>query len=942
MKKLITLCLLLMVTSGVVFGGTSGKIVGTILDNNGAPLAGVNVYLEGSEIGASTNADGYYAILNIPPGLYTMKVTYIGFTTVTVENIFVSIDLTTYQDLILQPEVLSTGEDIVVVAERPLLNQDEFSSKHIVSSEEMEIQPIENVIGIAQNQAGVVGNNFRGGRSDEVLVVIDGIPVRDPSAAYVGDLGGFSLGVPKDAVKEMEVSLGGFSAEYGNVQSGVLNLAMKEGSQKFSGSLYATTTDFGPLTETLMPKNDWWLDAKYQQRLDNNYRFSLSGPILPSMTFAVSGDIFNRKQGNYLHQQEASQNYQGKVAWKISDKMKLAVGSNYSKRDWDNFYFPAAKFGPGPDFQTDLYEFVQDLSATNDTLTRYHYVDNPSDYLSGVIDSLAEPYTIGLNDSDTVAVNYHRDIYLDTPLNHLTTRTKESSTLYGILTYTFSARTFMELRTQFFKSSYKNGMKDYQDRDGDGNTDEYLQWDPSVPGPRPEKRVLENEDFWWLIGDDNSYTNQKVNTFLLKWDLTSQVSQNHMLKTGFQYNLNGTDVTDIYWSSVSDEAGFALNSLRKDIWNKNDDDFGAYVQDKMEFRDDFVALVGLRYDYFNPNGTGKPVLYPGNMDNPLAGHDANDFALFNDAKEAKPSWQFSPRIGISHPISDRDILFFSYGHYFQRPDGMYLFANYQYQSLTKTGNWVGNPALQPEKTVAYDISFEHLFTKNLKMSVTGYFKDVTNLVNNELFVFPDGTEVHKYVNGDYANIKGAELAVKRLRSGFWSLQGNVSYSIAKGRSSSAGSHQLFPYDKKMYYLSFDRRISANVNFGLYSNKGIPGFEALTRDWIANFQCEYGTGKPYTSFGIQGAYNDQRLPDYNNIDMRISRRFNLKSVSLTLNLDVFNLGGNGKFSYIQNVEQYGLTGFPDVIYKVEETNELIRTPQVYPSKRQFKLGLSINF
>jgi len=930
---------LFLLLFSTLWGSTSGKIAGTVLNEAGQPLIGVNVLVSGTTLGASTNEEGYYAILNVPPGTYTLRLSYIGYASVNLQQLEVSMNLTSYQDVTMTPEVLSAGEEVVVIAERPLLNQDEFSSKHIVTAEDMELQPVDDVISIAQNQAGVIGSNFRGGRSGEVLVVVDGIPVRDPSAAYTGDLGGFSLDIPKDAVQEMEVSLGGFSAEYGNVQSGVLNLAMKEGSRQFHGSVYATTTNFGTLNDALMPKDDWWLDAKFQHKLENNLRFNLSGPLLPAMTFSLSGELFERSQGYFLNQEQTDLSLQGKIAWRLGDNLKLAVGGNYTFKEWDYFYFQAAKYGFGENFQSDLYEFVDELSSDNDTLTRYIYVEDPENY-SLNIDSLIIPYTIALNDSDTVAVNYHRNVYLDAPVNHLTSRRKESATLYGILTYTLSPRTFMEIRAQVYNSNYINGMRDYQDRDNDGDTDEFLQWDAALDGPRPEKLVREYE-FWWLSGDDSEFRDQFVTSTLLKYDITSQLNRSHMLKAGFQLNMNTTDVTNITWSSVSEETGFALNTLRKDIWKLSDSDFGAYVQDKMEFRDDMVALVGLRIDRFDPNGGGDPLLYPSDMSNPLAGYDEDGFAVFNEPAEAEVSWQISPRLGMSHPISDRDILFFTYGHYFQRPDGRYLFSNFQYQSLTKVGNWVGNPGLKPEKTVAYDLSFEHLFTRTLKMSLTGYFKDVTDLVNNEKWVFPDGTEVNQYVNGDYANIKGVELAVKRVREGAWSLDGNVSYSIAKGRNSSTGSVKLYPYDRKMYYLDFDRRISANVNLGLYSNNGLPFLSALTAGWIANFQYEFGTGKPFSTYGEQGAYNDRRLPDYHDLDMRISRLFSLGETRMTLILDVFNVLDND-LHYSVYTKYYDETGLPDIIYKEALSDLEIRTPLVYPSPRQYKVGLSFNF
>jgi outer membrane receptor for ferrienterochelin and colicin len=227
------------------WASTAGKIVGTVTDaDTGQPLAGVNVFLEGTTMGAATDENGFYVILNVPPGEYTIRSSMIGYAPVTVQEIQVSMGLTTTIDFQMTTEALRTGE-VIVVAERPLLKKDEFTSRHSVSSEDITMQPIENFRDIARNQAGVVGNNFRGGRSGEVLVLVDGIPVRDPAGQYSGDLGGFTANIPEQSIQELEVTLGGFSAEYGNVQSGVLNLAMKEGGSKLKGLFKVTTTSLG-------------------------------------------------------------------------------------------------------------------------------------------------------------------------------------------------------------------------------------------------------------------------------------------------------------------------------------------------------------------------------------------------------------------------------------------------------------------------------------------------------------------------------------------------------------------------------------------------------------------------------------------------------------------------------------------------------------------------
>ena len=105
----------------MAYAGTTGKIVGTVTDaESGEPLVGVNIVLEGTSLGSSTDPDGYFSIINVPPGTYRMSVFYIGYATTTVENLSVSIDRTTTQNVDMQSEVL-TGQTVIVEAERPAI-----------------------------------------------------------------------------------------------------------------------------------------------------------------------------------------------------------------------------------------------------------------------------------------------------------------------------------------------------------------------------------------------------------------------------------------------------------------------------------------------------------------------------------------------------------------------------------------------------------------------------------------------------------------------------------------------------------------------------------------------------------------------------------------------------------------------------------------------------
>ena len=96
-----------------LYAGTTGKIAGLVTSNEtGEPLAGVNVIIDGYNLGAATDLEGEYYILNIPPGIYTVKAFYVGYTTQVMEEVRVQVDLTTPVNFNLNTAVLEMSEEI--------------------------------------------------------------------------------------------------------------------------------------------------------------------------------------------------------------------------------------------------------------------------------------------------------------------------------------------------------------------------------------------------------------------------------------------------------------------------------------------------------------------------------------------------------------------------------------------------------------------------------------------------------------------------------------------------------------------------------------------------------------------------------------------------------------------------------------------------------------
>jgi hypothetical protein len=643
MTKKFTLAIFLAgLLSCQIFAGVTGKIAGNVTDaRTNEPLPGVNIIIEGTSMGASTDEDGFYVILNVSPGTYKLQSSYIGYTTVIISDVIVSVDLTTPIDIEMTETTLETTESITVVAERQMIRKDETSTRHFVTSEEMEIQPISSFQEVAMNQAGVVGSHFRGGRSSEVLVLIDGIPVRDPAGTYSGNLGGFTSNVPEFGIQELEVSLGGFSAEYGNVQSGLLNVALKEGSSKLSGRIrYTNQPKFGSTSS--FTQNDITFDRLQPMR--NAYELNLNGPIvLGKLSFSLSGEITDIKQGMYINQNSFDQAYQGKLTYRFSDNYKLALGGVFSRSKYDTYYFPAAKYGPGKGYQSDTY--IPGVIANTDTLEIYRYVTDED--LFGTINSTDTPNSVT---ADGDSFNVTRTYYMSGMQDYLWNNKKGTNLAYLLWTHALSAKTFYEIRYNLFNSNYHYSTSDVDDRDGDGNRDEDLQWDTSKSGPHPIYRDQE-QNYWWIRGDDPGYLDQTSVTNTLKADMVSQITNNHLLKGGIELNLNETNVENISWT-------LGVGLYRKDIWKQRSLDAAGYIQDKLEFAG-INAIIGLRFDAFNPNGLGEPIVYPNDYNYPYSQVGEDDIPVLTDPKEASMKYQFSPRIGISHPITEKSVIHFT-------------------------------------------------------------------------------------------------------------------------------------------------------------------------------------------------------------------------------------------------------------------------------------------
>jgi outer membrane receptor for ferrienterochelin and colicin len=917
-------CVLLFLAQ-VALGGTTGKIAGRVTDrSNGEPVPGANIVIVGTQLGATSDIKGNYFIINVPVGTYTVRVSQVGYTAHAVSDVKVTIDMTTTIDFGLSSREIQADE-VLVSASRPAIQQDLTSTKHTIDADMISALPVDGFQEVVQVQAGVNGSHFRGGRFNESLFLVDGVQVKSPVNGYTGYTGGFAANIPQINVDEVQVSTGGFEAEYGNAQSGVVNTLTRDPKGRFTGRLRARTSDF-PWAKIEYRPNDYGTGLPDWKGLEAY----LSSPYadLGDAKIAMTGsaDVAWQTRGFLSHESLLRQSYQAKILSNFGNT-RISVNGLLSLSTWDDYYHRYSKFGPvSRGYQLDHFERGI-TSGNNAILQRYLFVDNPIGTPAPVLRTVTDSILF-----DGKKYGQVIDFYQAGMQEHISVPQNDSYNIGLSWTQTLNTHSFLDVKVSEFYNRFHEVVRDVDDRNKNANTTEELYYGDNNSSPYPTSGYMDRqftESYWYYTGDEGWWFNQVARTYALRADYSNQVSNTNLLKAGGEFNYSMGNVEKVTFESVT--------TRRYDIWDEDLYDIAVYVQDKIEVRDGFILNAGLRVDYFNPNGFGAPVLFPADatdLSNPARRDN------LTPADKVEPRWQVSPRIGIAHPITERDKLHFYYGHFFQRPDFRYLYENVNLDFRFSTNVDVGNPRLAPEKTVSYEVGWEHLFSDFLRLDIVGYYKDITNLVTATDFSVQGATESYQvYENQDYANVRGFEITLESVGPIPISGMINYTYAYANGRSSSVfkGNNEVIP--RRLDPLDWDIRHKINANLIFRSYGGIAD---VIGDAELTFLVTVRSGLPYTSntrdvFPLFTLRNDGRLPWYKNVDVRLRKTWHTAGIDVSLLGEVLNLFDWRNVSFIaggrEGIQIFEATGDPRGPYQ---------DPTAYTSPRVYRLGAEIQF
>ena len=940
LKNQISKFALVLFFSQVVFTQTTGKISGKIIDaDQNTPLIGVNIIIPQTQKGTSSDQDGYFNIINVSPGKYTIKVMMIGYESLTIEDVIVSVNRTTSLDLKMNQSVLESDE-IVIYASKLSRKKDQTSTVKNISSEEMELLPVENISDVVNMQAGIVAGHFRGGRSDEVNYMIDGVPVND---AFGGVAAVSTLEV--ESVKDLEVITGTFNAEYGNAMSGVVNAVTKNGSNIFNGSIntgYSTyITDNNRNGEKVFIGLD-----PFGINSNSDLRFNISGPIKKDRLFFFTNYRTQKVNGhlNGIRRFEV---------WNLSNFYDQDSSKWYSENTGDGSYVP---------MNTGSYSsFMGKISANLGNIN-----------ISGMLN---RNYSLSQGYNHIYKYNPDGRSYDDAITN-----------LYMFqMNHFLNEKLYYDLKYSITNNDYGSYVyEDYDsyiilEEDGIYNGTYHFLGD-TIYNYVNDKYMTAYGPGFFTGGQDKGHTNRTTITRNFKASFNWQMTNSHSVKSGI--SLIKYDLQNTYHSIRNAFSGTSVESTQykpivlpdstvySDVFSVKPKEMSFFIQDKFE-REEIVLNLGLRYDRFDAN-----TYFPSQRRNPInastyyikdiAGEDslnANgnlviDSSRISNPLKSKVASQLSPRFGFAYQLGDVAVLHFSYGHFFQMPPMYSIYSNHSsiigpsdYSTTVGNANLASDSlGLKAQKTVSYEVGLWQDLGKNTSLEVNLYYRDIYDLLSLTTVSTYNQVEYGLYTNKDYGNVRGLEL---KLDYNFNNLfaQTNYTYQFTRGNADNAAqtfNRQGASIDKVIRFIpmSWDQRHTFNVSFG-YSAQNF-GMSATGY---------FNSGTPYT-FSPQGESNLALLNLYPNNDYKPSNYH--ADLSAYVNLpEVFGIKSKLDFliyNLTDRFNEYGVSSETGRAYSavVNETELLshrsnfntyedrYKDPSSFSAPRQVKATLTIQF
>lgn len=880
--KFLWAAMLLLLSFALQAQEETGTLQGTIkAKDTGELLFGAGIKLVGTYKGNSSDFEGRFIITGIKPGDYNVKVQYLGYGTVLLTGIRIEAGKTEKIEVEMLPAE-ETLQEVTVVGRQSQVNLELAASEISVGRDQIANMNSRDVQEVVSMQAGVVktqdGLQIRGARVYETEYIVDGISAQDPLAGT-----GFGVQVASGSVQELKILTGGVGAEYGGGSSGVINTQIREAGDKFevSGS-WQTDHLFGSDKATSFNSDIFELtigtplNKKKTLTLFNNLTTNVTDEYFGPTANQLKSSLFPSNEELWAPRYSNSFTHTFKLAWQIRPGTKITVTNQHSlnlnqnTRTLQIVGFDAIL---RPGFQ---YEF------------------------SNILDN-ATTYT---HHSNLTAIN----------LKHLINERWGLSVSLG--------RLFTNLRADANGRPFRYETVDQL-------------FDPAniITAPVGVFNPGDPRGIYFVLPGDGLYNNGGISTlwhdhYAQEYTVKAKVSwypnETNTVSFGFEHQFLEYQWVDVSrpWVGAPIQINDTLSTpsisigSSNDIWFVKPQEGGIFFQDRITYKG-IIATLGMRLNYWAPGAFADDAVADPEapvIDQVRSDYEANTIGLLGLRWKAR----LLPKINVSFPVTENNVLFFNYGHSMRIPHPRFVYAGldpeYQDRSFLSS---LGNPDLNPEVNVSYEIGVKSQITRDFAMSFAAFNNNRFDYIVSRRVIVKDqtGRPVTKnmYINQDYAKILGVEVGTYYRFADQWNIFANVAYQVARGKSNSARESSLQIEQNgevaltSEQYLAWDRpwTINAGITFAPDETQSWWGFNPKGFRTFLSFN--YTSGFRYTP-QKQVAVNDLGRPEFEvendrylektatpwvNFDLKMSYDwiFMKNNRGLTFSLEVRNLLNN---------------------------------------------------
>jgi len=798
--KLFALAALLSVQTGLA---GNGKIKGSVKTDQGEALPGANVVVENTLHGAAVDANGDYSILNIPPGTYNVKASIIGYTPKIVTGVIMSSDEIVTLDFVLPGETVGLPE-ITVQAERRFVDKSQTSTKSTLRSDEIGSLPISDAVGLVATSASAYNGYIRGGKINETKTIVDGVDVSDDyyaAAGLQGNTGVFqvynsvatpvgsnlskTVGVNFSSIEEVTVNAGALGSEYASATAGVINYSLREGRGPLSGTINARLSQVNGLS--YYGPRVYWNDNIYigersalSQKVDSLRVIRSGGGATPTLA------ADSARLGRYTYTP-------GKY---ISEKPQINIEGSLGgiiMEDW-GFYFSGKYFDSHGRLPN---EHNRELNLT--LKSNYNLSNSVKLTAFGIVTDRGKLFgwkNTGYQESA-------RFFLEGVPKN-------DGADMVGSLklTHVLSPEAFYELQGSY---NYSNNRQGYSDDNGDGfcalnengdfitlatlaEANKYISNTDLSKFFRNQDEQPSSTNYQFNAGNTTVrlsrpgfyYENQVSKNASIKGDFTDQITKNHQLRAGAQGRFHTYDMVrrSSYLGAVDPKQPFY-----NEVWKIKPTEFGLYVSDRMEYAG-LIVNVGARLDSWNPEAMDFTNYFAPYLTTKAAYDTLSGMPIQVDTRETQRSRKvdpfvfFSPRLGVSHAISDNAAMYFSYARTQIPPPYSRLYAFYNNFGNLSLPN-VPTIRQDPYRSSNYEIGAQWQFAEYFGLNFSAYLRDIEDYGTYSYNVIPRnssyGTNYFITTSAGYADSRGVEVMLRAQPQsvfGIATLVGQLSYAYS--------------------------------------------------------------------------------------------------------------------------------------------------------------------